>query len=130
MDIKAFIREHEKTDSEFTYRIGQETIRARVLADASEVLAIEARAKRLIRVCAGNPSPDWQEYLPASEQVIRMAVWAEACLIEPKATFLDGLIMGKRCGLLLAELTAPIFERSATDTPEAEEEEIEAAKNG
>lgn len=129
MDIRSLIDENAITETRMEVLIGNACVYARILADATEVMALEKRAKQLQRIAAERPSPAWQPFLPAAPDVIRLAVFAEAVMIDPPMTFLEGLEMAKTCGLLLAQMVGPVLERSVIATEEAEEELLADLKN-
>ncbi len=110
-------------ESEFTFEVAGETLKAKVLADASAVLVLERKVQQVKKLIDnGRTPPEWAEYLPADSQVVRMAVYCEALMMEPPMAFIQGLKMAKLAGVLFLQIGTAVMER-ATGTAYANEAE-------
>lgn len=115
-------------ESEFTFEVAGETLKAKLLADATDVITLERQVAQVRKSLKRAPA-EWQQYLPADEQVIRMAVYCERLMIEPPMTFLDGLMMAKQAGVLFLQIGTQVLERATGSAAQGETEAIDDAKN-
>ena len=102
---------------------------ARAAKDASELIALEKRAAQMTKILQERPAPHLLPYLPAAEEVVRLAVICEALMLDPKMTLQDGLRLGKEFGFLLVEIGASLAPQARAIASENEMEAIEAEKN-
>lgn len=108
---------------------GGEVLKAKTLPDSSAWTKLKDYARLQVRICQKGPMPDWTPFLPASPEVIASAVICEALLVEPKMTFVEGLRMGKECGMLLTAIADEIGRHAVAQAETLEAQEVTDRKN-
>jgi hypothetical protein len=103
---------------------GGVTVRFRGLVDATDMLRIARDAGKFANRCQTNPLPDWKPYLPADEQVCRMAWEMHARMIDPPMTAQDALQLAKQRGAAFTMLYAEM-QKGIGDWANAEAEELD-----
>jgi hypothetical protein len=123
------VQEDEETTFEITLPKG-EKLKAKALTDASQIMNIEAFARQMQKLCKMGGTQELAPFLPASPEIIRFCVYAEACLIEPnKMTFAEALKLAKHCGFLMVQIGNELTIKVKNLLTEAELAKIEDAKN-
>lgn len=103
---------------------------ARTIHDSSAIMEIEKKVKHVQKVIEKKRVPsEWLPFLPIDAGVLRMCVYCEELLLEPKLSLLDALKLAKQCGMLIPTLGAHLLEGMAGIVTEAEVEEIDDLKN-
>lgn len=116
-------------DTEFTFDVRGETLKARVLASAADVLDVEREVAATQKMLAKSPAPHLAPYRDTPGDVVRSAVWCKRLMLDPPMTLADALLIGQTCGMLLLEIASAVMSRAGADTQEAENEAVEEAKN-
>jgi hypothetical protein len=116
--------------AEFSFRVGGHECKARPITDGEQLYELETRAKLMHEAAsAGRGGADMQPWLPVTLQTMRMAVYCEALLIEPRLSVGQALALQKRCGLTLMQIGAELMGRSGVGVEDTEEAAIEDEKN-
>lgn len=130
LSVDDLLSKFEEEEETFQFAISTgDTLTARRPKAADELLSLEKTVAKVVKTAEKRPPPNWAPYLPASEAVIRMALYAEAFMVDPVIDFVTGLRMGKTCGFLLPEIGAHLVTRAQEAAGDAELDGVEQIKN-
>jgi hypothetical protein len=105
-------------------------VQAIALADTSAILAVEKHVKIVQGMCQNAPTADVKPYLPADPDVIRMCIYLERFITNPKKSYMEWMRLSKTTGLLIPELFGKLDAKLRTAKAEAFIAETDEAKNG
>lgn len=128
--LEDLLAEYAPSAKTFTVTINGRAFTGNVVADSSEMLAIEKHAAKVQKVAAGKGAPAaWKPYLPAAPEIIRQCVYLEAVLTNPALSFVEWLTLAKNAAVGFVSIFTAIDPLVSGITVRRDCEDLDEAKN-
>lgn len=114
------IAQNEISDETLTFDVRGVTYTARVPADATSLMALEAEVGRWYDVM--RKEAQYARWMPVTRDIVRLALYCERLIVSPRIALTTALRMAKTCRMLLPEIGFALMS-AINGTATAREEE-------
>jgi hypothetical protein len=109
---------------------GGKKVQAKALADPASILNVEKFVQSMTTAVQGGAVPkDYKDLIPIDPAILRMCIYLEAFILQPKKSCFDWVKLSRSTGMLIPEIYNKMNEWMETAKVKAFDKAVDDAKN-